>query len=54
MRLRNPLFASFVILLFACPLLAQPLANRLPTDTLVYAGWRGASVWRHSDSASRT
>src|SRR2546421_11001063 len=44
MRPYTPISRLFLMLLLACPLLAvaQPLANRLPADTLIYAGWRGA------------
>jgi prepilin-type processing-associated H-X9-DG protein len=44
MRCRSShLIVSFLIALsLAFSVLAQPLADRLPADTLLYAGWRGA------------
>jgi prepilin-type processing-associated H-X9-DG protein len=36
--------ALVLALLLACPLMAQPLADRVPADALVYVGWRGSTA----------
>ena len=35
-------FATVIILLLCQPLIAQPLADRVPADALIYVGWAGA------------
>src|SRR5437867_5710049 len=39
--MRFLLHAICAALLVTTPLLAQPLADRVPTDAIVYVGWRG-------------
>jgi hypothetical protein len=33
---------ALVLLAFASPLFAQPLADRIPADAVMYAGWKGS------------
>lgn len=40
--MRTPLFSLIALLVLPSIVLGQPLADRLPSDAVIYAGWRGA------------
>ena len=42
--MKNLLIAFGIILLSAATSMAQPLADRVPADTLVYVGWAGIAI----------
>lgn len=42
--MRNVLFSLIALLVLPSLIQAQPLADRLPGDAIIYAGWRGADA----------